>query len=96
MIKTCEGQKACRDEALELVKQFEPFLMVESHIQELKQREATRQAVEMMSRVIQEAATYIMQNTSDGVIGRCCTALEITRALSIIKAACSIVNTEAR
>ena len=83
-IKTCEGQKECRDEALELVEQFEPFITVGKHKEELKEREETRSALEDMLKVIEKSATYIKEHTSNGIIGMRYSMLKITYALIIV------------
>ena len=67
--KACEKEEACRNEAIELVGQLEPFLLIESRIEELKGREETRRAVEKMLRLIEEISDYIRNKTSPGLIG---------------------------
>ncbi|KAF7799709.1 hypothetical protein EIP86_010951 [Pleurotus ostreatoroseus] len=67
--KACESQEACRDEALHLVNQFEPFLSIEQHVQELKDRKETRRAVEEMLHLISTISDYIRSQSSSGYIG---------------------------
>ena len=67
--KACEKEEACRNEAVELVGQLEPFLLIESRIEELKGREGTRRAVEKMLHLIEEVSDYICNKASPGLIG---------------------------
>lgn len=66
--KACERQEACRDEALELVEQLGPFLLIESRIKELKEREETRRAVGETLHLIIDVSEYISNKTSSGFI----------------------------
>ena len=69
LAQKCEGQKSCRDEAIELVEQFDYFASIESRIPELKKRPETRKAVKKMLHLIGSTADYISSNTSGSVIG---------------------------
>ncbi|KAF7792180.1 hypothetical protein EIP86_003211 [Pleurotus ostreatoroseus] len=65
----CERQENCRDEALKLVEELDSFLLIESHLQALEEWEETRKAVEVMVSLIAETSMYILNQTSDGIIG---------------------------
>ena len=67
--KACEREEACRNEAVELVEQLEPFLLMESRIGELMGNEETRRAVEKMLHLIEEVSDYIRNKTSPGLVG---------------------------
>ena len=65
-LKALKNQKSCRNSALELVEQFESFLMVEAHIPELRERSETKRAVSEMLKVITEAVKFISDDTPTG------------------------------
>ena len=68
--KACEKEEACRNEAVELVEQLEPFLLIESRIEGLREREETRRAVKKMLHLIEEVSDYVCNQTSPGLIGK--------------------------
>ena len=70
MLQACEGQQACRDAALDLVDQFGPFLEIEHHIPQLREREESRRAVAEMLRFITQSSDYIEKNTSSSYFGK--------------------------
>ena len=65
----CEEQEACRDEAVELVSEFEPILTLQERIEDLMERAETRRAVERISSVVEDASLYIIEHTSESIIG---------------------------
>lgn len=67
--KFCETQRACRDGALDIIEEFTAFLVIADHLDSLKKRAETRQAVKHMLDSISAASKYISEKTSAGVRG---------------------------
>ena len=51
------------------MEELDSFLLIESHLKALEEGEETRKAVEVMLSLIAETSTYILNQTSDGIIG---------------------------
>ena len=67
--KFFENQKKCHDKAVELLEQFQPFIDVNNHVKELKERAETRRAVRAMLELMSKSLEYIREHTSSGIIG---------------------------